>query len=623
MRSLSPGDAVGLITAARPARGLVVPPSSDHGAIIELLEALEPAESPSDLPGSLAMLGSVLNELPPGRDRTVVYLLSEFRRGGAPLDVDLPLVAAAAGSQMTLLAAPAGQEVVRNVQVESVESLRGLVLIQAEEGAGQITVKLARSGGDLGRDVSRVRLVSDDLPLIEPKVVTWEPGQSEAQVDFMVDLAGRAERGLALSAVIEEDALSPDNRRNLVLPTRSEVRVVLLDRRRFGQTPNVDRLSAGQWIQRALVPSDRSPMDVIEVDPAALEPLDLRGADAAVVARPDLLDDEGWSVLRAFVDSGGLLLVVPPSESHVHPWTDRLRRELDLPWQVALETREHEPGLALAQEQPASELLRMLSGEMDALVRPVRVKRVLPVDPQLTQAQTLLSFADGTPLLIASSPLRHAGADGSETEAAPSHGLVVYLAVSPKLDWTNLPAKPLMVPLVHELIRQGVGLIRTAQRYGVGEQPLLGLGRTAARIVGPDGGAIALDARGRPQQPIARSGLYEVQDQAGQPIGRIAVNVDVQASRPDPQSPAAVTEWLAKSGDWQPFETDDPARPLRSADSGAPLAGLLLMAVLGLVVLETAFARWFSHAEPGGRQGLAGPNAGRRGQKPALSGGLR
>jgi hypothetical protein len=617
VKSLAPGDVVGLITAARPAQAVVVPPSSDHGAILELLEELEPSEASTDLHAALTMLQTTLDEHAQGRDRTVCYLFSEFRQGGAPLDVDLPSLRTALAPGDALLAAPAAQEVVGNIQVRSVESVRGLILTQAEEDSGQITVKLARSGGTLDRDVTRLRLVSGDLPLIEPKVVNWEPGQSETQVEFVVDLAGRGAEGLAISAVIDEDALGPDNRRHLALPARARLRVALVDRRHFGSTPNIDSLTAGQWIERALVPSDHSPMDIIAVDPVALEPLDLRGHDAAIVVRPDLLADEGWSVLRSFVDDGGLLVVMPPAESQVHQWTDILRRELDLPWQIALEASDHDPGLALAQEQPDSEVMRVIASELSMLARPVRASKVLAVDPRQTQAETLLSFADDTPMLIASSPLRRAAGDGE----MPSRGLVIYMAVSPELGWTNLPAKPLMVPLLHELLRQGVGLIRTAERYGVGERPPLGLGRTAARISAPDGRVIDLDDSGRPQLALGRSGLYEVQDAAGQPMGRVAVNVNTEAGRPDTQPPTAIAEWLAKSGDWQTFDAVDPGRTLRTSASGAPLAGVLLWALLALVAVETVFARWFSHAEPGGRQGLAA--TGRPEQAAAVPGGLR
>ena len=73
------------------------------------------------------------------------------------------------------------------------------------------------------------------------------------------------------------------------------------------------------------------------------------------------------------------------------------------------------------------------------------------------------------------------------------------------------------------------------------------------------------------------------------------------AGRTDPQDQVAVSEWLGRSGGWELFDADDPAAALRTADSGAPLAGILLAAVLALILLETALARWFSHALPPSR----------------------
>ncbi len=606
VRSLRPGDQVGVITAARPAARLVVPPSGDHAGVMRVLESIAPQQSPTDLPATMELLRSVLSELSPDRDRTLVYLLSDFRRGQANLEAALPSMSEPLGPRTQLLAAPAAPDPIRNVQVTSVSALRGLVLPRSEEGAGQVTVELSRSG-DLARDATRVRLAGATLPALEPRVVTWEPGRAEARADFPVELSGPGEQGLALSGVIDEDALAADNQRHTVLATRTQLRVLLLERRSFGPDPEITGMSAGQWIRRALEPSERSPLSAVDVDPAALEPLDVRGVDVAFLVRPDLLVDEGWRALRAFVDGGGLLIVTPPAEANVHPWTDRLNTEMDLPWRIAMEAVDLPDGMALAAEQPASELLRMISAEIHLLVQPVTVSRVLPVDPLRTRAERVLDFADGTPAMIASSPGR-AGRPGGE-----GAGLVVYLAFSPQLDWTNLPAEPLMVALIQETVRQGVGLIRTGQRYVVGERPPLGLRPSAAKLIGPDGAAITLDAEGRPRSPFTTAGIHSVVDQAGQPLGAIAVNVDPASGRTDPQDPAAVAEWLARSGPWKTFSADDPGADLRTAETGSPLAGLLLAAALALVVLETALARWFSHAAPPGGRGepeFAAPRAG-------------
>ncbi len=602
VEALEPGDRVGVITASRPPRELVMPPSGDLGAVARLLRGLRPREAPTDLAGALSLLGGGLEQLPVDRDQTLVYLLSDFRRGQAPLDSALPPVAVGAGARTTFLASPAAQTTAPNVRVTALRSLRGLVIARGHDGAGQVTVEVARSG-DLDRDVTRVRLVGEGLGLLDPKVVNWEPGQREAQVDFNVDLAAQGERGAPFSALIEDDALPADNQRHAVLATRSRVRVLLVDRRSFGTDADVNRLSAGQWIRRALQPSDRSPMDVVEVEVAAIEPIDLRGADVAIAVRPDLLADQGWSALRSFVDGGGLLVVVPPGQAKVHPWTDQLVSAMDLPWGLALEVVEHDPGVSLAPDQPPSELLRLLSGEMTELARPVLTTRVLPVDEADTQAERILNFADGSAAAILGSPRQGAAAPGS-AGAAEARGLVAYLAMSPETDWTALPLSNLMVPFFHELVRQGVGMVRAGQRFEVGQQPALGMPPTAAAMVAGDGSSQPLDAAGRPRKPLEHAGLFAVVDRAGQPLGSVAINVDEASGHTDPQSPAAVAEWLARSGPWRTYDDEDPAAALRVAQSGSPLAGALLMSLLMLVVLDTALSRWFSHARPGRTSGL-------------------
>ena len=621
VESLGPGDSVGVLTAARPSTGLVVPPSSDHRAIIELLRSLEPAEAPTDLHATFGLLRSALDELGSRGDRAVVYLLSEFRSGSARLETSLPSLSDSMSGGATiaprLLFAPAAQNVLPNTQVVSIEPLRGLVLAEGDDSTGQISVALARSGGVLARDVTRVRLIGDRLPPIEPRVVQWAPGQAHASVEFMVNFAGsfsadrsaRGDGGISLTAILDDDALAADNARHTVLLSRSRVRALLVGRRSFGLEADLDRLRAAQWFDRALEPSDRSPIDVVDVDPAALDGMDVRGVDVTIVTRPDLLNEQGWSVLGAFVRTGGLLLVSPPGDANVHPWTEQFIDAMSLPWRIDLEVTEPEVPLLLATEQPGSELLRLISADLEELSRPVIVTRLLAVDMAQTQAETVLALADGSPLVISGSPFR-ADAD-EDAPPRPGAGLVIYLAASPELAWTNLPAQPLMVPLMHELIKQGIGLIKTTQRYAVGEQPALGLGSVATALVDPRGRNISITREGRPDVPLARAGLYGIFDHGNRRLGSLAVNVDTVAGRTDPQNQAAVSEWLRSSGDWEVFAADDPAAALRTADSGAPLAGMLLVAVVALIIVETVCARRFSHALPPAQvKYSAGPEGG-------------
>ncbi|MHC4109238.1 MAG: hypothetical protein ACYSTY_14245, partial [Planctomycetota bacterium] len=438
-------------------------------------------------------------------------------------------------------------------------------------------------------------------------------GQSQADVDFMVDYVVETDAQVGLSAQVDDDDLAADNQRHAVIDLRSRVRVVLIEPRSFGLEPAVERLTAGQWVRRALEPTAEGSMEVDEVTPAALDAADLRSADVALLARPDLVPESGWTIVREFVDRGGLLIVLPPAELNVHQWCNRLVEVLDLPWRIGLEVAERPKGLRLAVEQPSSEWLRMVSNEIEQLVQPVEVYRVLPVDVDQTQAERIMVFADGSPMVMAGSPQTASAGDAGDGSngAVDSKGLVVYFSVSPQLPptgWTNLPSQPLMVPLVHEIVRQGLGIIRAAQRVEVGEQPALALGRAAAKLVGPQSQRIALQADGRPQRPLKRAGLYGINDRASQRIGALAVNIDPASARTDVQDRDTVAAWLGRSGPWQILRggRGRAIAALSPGDSGLPMASILLGIVLALVLLETFLARWFSHALQAGAEGPGG-----------------
>ena len=640
VESLSPGDVVGVITAARPARAVVVPPSTDHASVIELLESLEPSESATDLPAALSVLRSAISEVEGIQDSAVVYLLSEFRSGSVALESALPPAFIEAAERLTLIASPPAQEPVTNVQVIAIDPVRSTIVPGSIDASGQITVRLARSGSDLPASVSGVRLVGEGLAATDSKVVEWRPGDTRADVDFIIDPTALGEGEVGLAAAIEADALAADNRRFTTLDLRKNIRVLIVDRFTFGLNEAIDRMRAAGWIRRALEPVEDSPITVAPpIDPSAMDVTDLRLADVAFITRPDLISDSGWKALREMVDRGGLVVVIPPSDINVHQWTDRLRDDLGLPWRVALEVTEHPEGLGLADEQPGSELLRMISSELPDLTSAVVTTRVLPVDVQQTQAETILRFADGSPMLIAGSPQSAEGAvqqapaaSTSDTGARPrdpgdqpanggpgagqtaNAGLVLYLAVAPEFSehsdqsWTNLPLRSLMLPLFQEIVRQGVGLSRAQQHYVVGTQPSVtsahGAGALAAiddRTGNASGeqhkrAAVALDAAGRAVDPLDRAGLYAVQDSFGDVTGVIAVNVEPAAGHTAINSRASVSDWLGRSGRWTMFDSEDPAAALRAADTGMALAGILLIAVLGLLLLETMLARWFSHA---------------------------
>ena len=537
-------------------------------------------------------------ETAPEDSECIVYLLSEFRSGSAPLELALPVIPAALAEKTVFMAAPPAAATISNVQIESIRPVRSVVLANATDGSGRVTVRLARRSGSLDREVTRVAISGDGVAPMKPKVVQWEPGQDSAEVDFMLSFSVVGDREVAITASIDPDALPADDERHAILALRDAIQIAVIDRQTFGGEGGINEYTAGQWIRRALEPLDDGPIEVITIEPAALEPIDLRGMDVVISPRPDLLGDRGWNVLSTFVDRGGLLMVTPPASLNVHRWVDRFVSSLRLPWEIGLEVEEFVEPLRLADEQPGSQLLHMISSELAGLCAPVLVTKALPFAEGDAPATSLLNLADGRAILVAATPQASDFTDerSGETTRRTSAGLVVYWAVSPELSWTNLPAKPLMLPLCQEIVRQGVSMIRTSQRILVGDQMAMPWGGTARELVDADGRHLAIDQTGRPVEPIARAGLYSVNDAAGEPVGMVAVNVESSAGRTEVQPSETVRAWLRASAPWTFLDAGDPGAPLRTAASGSSLAGVLLMALLALVVIETALARWFSHA---------------------------
>ncbi len=588
VNSLGPGDRVGVILAANPAKSLLDPPSGDLSAVRRLLETIKPSETASDIEGALQRLDVAAQEQSRSSGASAAYLLSDLRRGSAPLE----RILSASGDESRLMrfALVPASDSITDIQVREIEPLRAVILPGQTDGSGQVTVRLARSGEVLPADITRVRLAGEGVRALPAKTVRWAEGQTEAATEFTVTLVDSSDQDVALTASIDSDPLPADNTRYLVLESRSQIRVAMVDVRRFGAAASVEGLTAGQWMRWALRPTDQTPIDLVEIEPAAADSRTFRLVDIVVVARPDLLTDQGWSDLRTFVDRGGFVIITPPGDAGIHLWSDHLTRSLGLPWEIKIESMKAEEGIGLAESADRAGPLHMISAELLDLVRPIRVYQWLLVSGLHSDSDRILSLSNGDPMLIKGSPTQ-------EKEGTSSRGTVLVFTVAPELSWTNLPTKPLMVPLVQEIVREELGEVRSARSSIVGARAgIFGgrLGQSAAKLLGPDDRAIAIDQQGRTEEPLDHAGIYRAVDAAGQIVGRLRVNIDSSAAETQIQAPEAVLAWLRGNAEWSYLDPADPAASLRNAAAESPLSGIILPIVLGLLIIEAILAGLWS-----------------------------
>lgn len=647
LAALAPGDRAGLITLAGPADALVLPASTDPLAVSSVVDRVDAADSAADLPGALAALNAQferdaldLNN-PNASGGSVVVVLSDFLVGS--LDTGAPESAGARLPEGVRLAAttPATQGL-GNVQILSVSPLREVIItghdaasaqpseqvrvalrrvgpVVAQAGVTSLTARLVsaapRAGGESTSTVGMLR----DLAPPSRTTVRWAPGQSEQTVSVRVDgfgEAARSGRAAAIIAQIDRDAIDADNVLRAPVRVRSALKVGIVDRRRFTAAASVADLEPSDWLTLALRPTDAAPIETTILAPTSVDEPSLAGLDAIFLPRPDLLDDDAWTRLRAFTNSGGLVIVTPPTDVSVHLWPDALARAFDVRLRLAREALDHDEPLRFADEQPSVAITELIRAELPDLLRAVSVTRTLPVEDLGASARPLLTVANAQPWMVELRPgTAQRDIDTSTDEASPdnddqsapsdeSSGALIYIASALDLEWTDLPARPLMVPLAQELVRQGVGEAGATLSAVAGASLAAPARANELRPLSGDAASaqsLALTAQGA--TTVARDArLYQAVDASGAERALVAVNPDARAGRTDANDPGAVRERLASFAHPNTPEVvflDPPtmAATLARAEEGSPLSIPLLIAALVFAAIETVLARLFSHAQ--------------------------
>ena len=317
---------------------------------------------------------------------------------------------------------------------------------------------------------------------------------------------------------------------------------------------------------------------------------------------------DAWKRLRTFVDAGGLLVVFPPADATVHLWPEALDTAMGTRLALARSASEATDDRArltasASIPSPDADLLAPVRTELDELVRPVTIFKILPpLGPEHGAAVKLLSTPDGTALVWAARP-------GDADTASASRGQIIVVTSALDLKWTDLPAKPLMVPLMQELLRQGVGRARPALWTIAGNTVRVSAQSVELKRVGAPSteAAIRIGERSETVEPVRTSGLWNALDSRNAVRAVVAVNADDSAARTDGQDRAALAVWLtsalADSGAQVSWLSDRAAASPSSASAilagpesrGTPTSSFWLFVAVGLAVFEVLLARFASH----------------------------
>ena len=574
-------DRVGVVLAAG-APQLALAPTGDAGAIEQALARVEPSEMASDLRGALAFAAATIDtEKAAGRgagELPRIVVASAFRR--ASVAEGAAAMAAREGAQrIEVLSLVPAQDVPADVRVARVDAR------PAPAGdAVLVRALVVREGPSLEAGQTFVRAVAQGMSQPPARAVMWEKGQAEATVDFQLVPAGLAAdaRRIGVTVSIDEDRLAPGNTAYTAVDVRRELEIGVVGRRVSLDASDLERVPASLWASRALSPGAGSGMRVRDIDPSACDARALLGLDAVVLARPDLVSPDACDALGAFARAGGVVIVTPAGESTAQSWGQAVFARLGVTVRVSAEAVDRDPPIRLAEEQApssmTSSLLASIGPELSALSAPIETRRTVECSG-FARGEIVLANADGSPFVLAQAPR---GDDGRV-----ARGLVVVFAAAPELAWTNLPVKPLMVPLFQELVRAGIQMAAGDNEVAVGD---VMVGEPNAVLRGAGGATLTVSPDGRSTEVVARAGLW--QSDAG---AIVAANLRGDSLALAPTAVDAVRALLAPMGDVRIREVDA-ASVQRDARGAGDWSFGLLVAALALLLVETVLGRVFSHA---------------------------
>lgn len=579
---LGPGDRVGLVTLGAPGAPLVWPPTGDPDAVRRALDRLEPTDGAR----TLNALRVALDDEPAGEDRLVVRLLSDWRGADpAALFAGRPLPGVAA-----VAADPPAPGRRLNQGVRSALATNPLVL---EGGAAlapppRLIVTLGREGDEEAEErLTEIEVIARPGGAIAGTAqARFAPGQTTAQAVVALDDAafepGRGGR-VALEVRIPPDANPRDDAARVVLTVRRELRVGVVER---APPPGSEGVAPGVWARAALTPDARAGIDAFRVDPAALASLPPASVDAIVVLGPGRLGRDAWTRAAELLARGGLVVLAPDPDAARVDWNDSLATLTE----GRITAAPSGPvGAATRLDARVSEgLLAGLAGEFGELARSVAVRRLLPLT-LADDAVALLRTENGASFL-------------AQSPGPGGRGTVAVFAAAIDTAWSDLPARPVFVPVMQELVRRGSGL-------GVD-------GRAVAGIALPEHAGVdrwTHDAAltGAPAsvgQTGARAGVLLGLGPDGAVLRTHTVNPDAGAAGTEPADAEALRAAIADAFPGADLDFGDGASGgaatpgvRRSTPAGDRLALLLLSAAACLAVFEAVIARAASHPEGGAR----------------------
>ena len=403
------GDRVMLIGAGMPTAGMVMPESSDIGAVRSMIEAIEATDSKMDLASALALAGNMSTD--PDRQTRSVLAIAASGRG---LDRSQTEPGNRAGFDRVLVMSPT-TKARENIGIANASATRSLVTHSGLSLPMGVRVGLVRSGMDEeSGQTSTVRVLDMDGETIGQREVRWPNGQSEMSAAVAIDTASIKAMGARTAMIevrVDDDANSRDNRWMIPLATRSVIRVGVIDRTMSGALGLAGQesgmIAPSRWVRSALAPNDEFGISIVDIEASRASTMLAANLDAVVVLAPNALDDAAWDRLSQLNETGMLVVLTQDARTGSIEWLDRV--DAFAPGLIGSTSvlRDHDQPAVLAPNQSFDEssLLFGIVSEFDQLARAVLVSRSVRLSTN-TDDGAMMVLQDGSALAVQSMPSR-------------------------------------------------------------------------------------------------------------------------------------------------------------------------------------------------------------------------
>jgi hypothetical protein len=501
VNGLSSGDRATLVLFANDA-SVASEPMATPDRIVAAINAAKLSAEGTRYGGALKLASQIIaaSSLP----RREVVLISDFQKVGWANHNEIVFPQGTTVTPVDL-----GGSASSDVAVSQVTTDRDST---AERDRVTVAARLINTGGATkavaatlaigGRDVQTQRV---SLPASGVQQVAFTP----------IAVPSGATRGVVR---ITPDSLTQDDALNFTIAPDEAVPVLIVE-------PSSPRENQSLFLSRALAIGDRPSfrIDVKRVD--ALTPRDFDGR--ALIVLDEVAPPTGpvGARLRALVDGGGGVIVVPGG-SRTETWPAEWRSLL--PTIGAVIDRTEDAGGTLSSLDYAHPIFEIFNAPRSGDFSTARFYRYRALTPQ--PGMTVVArFDDGSPALV---------------ERLVGRGKLLTWASTVDSYWTNLPLQPVFLPFVHQLGKHAgryadprpwftAGEVLDLSRHGELTAPFLS-GRAADSTTelvldAPSGARERVTATGANHMVTLREqGFYELRGR-DTPVGSgrpIAVNVD-------------------------------------------------------------------------------------------------